>query len=230
MKSTSKILKAAVAGLSLFTASAQADVLGLAGISAGDDSTYAYVGAVIPTNGDLSKSGYLVRLWGFAQEFEYDRSANLRDVDADGGGVEIAIGHQWVRPNTRFTAYLGIVDRNLDTSPEDPLSKADGHNTGLKVQLEVTHKLTDQWNFNGMGSYVGGDDFDDSWLRLRAGKKWRGSLRVGPEFTYVDGPDYDNSRLGIFVSGISLGSVNLDLSGGAEDGGAYIGVGLSKVF
>jgi len=229
MKLVSRIARTAILLPFLFTGVAQADVLGIAGVSAGDDSTYAYVGGVIPTNGDLSKDGYLIRLWAFGQEFEYERTT-LSDVDADGGGFEIAIGHQWKRQDTDFTVYLGLVDRNLDTSPEDPLSKADGHSTGVKLQVELTHELTSQWNFNGMASYVGGDDFDDSWLRLRAGHKWKGNMRVGPELTHVNGPDYDNTRLGAYVSGIALGSVNLDLSGGAEEHGGYIGVSFSKVF
>jgi len=228
---------AAITAASLSHTVSAADRLLLYGVDLGDESHYAYGGLILPfgENSSLDEEGWRARVWFYDMGYEYERSITQSDVDADASGLEIGAGKQWVGDNTRGSLYLSLAYRDTETSPLDHESEIEGGDAGLKLQGEVTHNFSENWMVQAMGSYTGGDDFDDVWVRMRAG--YKGSkYTFGPEIIGLDGPDYDASRVGIFVDGFKLGSsTSANISVGAHDGsrggdGGYLNIGFATQF
>lgn len=240
MKITRNLLIKFIAVIALSTSSVSAFAGGhaiLYGIDATDDSRYIYGGLIKPfgANSSLDGEGWRARLWLYDLNYDYERYFNQRDIDADANGLEIGVGKQWVSGKTKSSLFISLAYRDTDTSPEDTESSIEGGDTGLKVQGEITSQVSEKWMLQAMGSYTGGDDFDDTWVRLRAGYDM-GTVTIGPEITGLDGPDFNASRVGIFVDGFKLGSsTSLGFSVGTHDGSrnnstGYFNVGLSTRF
>jgi len=237
------VLGGALSAVGAQSASAR-DVMLLGGTTFSSESKYYYLGAIVPlTNPSLDRNGVLLRLWGAYKDFNYTTTlpggaAGIpTDISVDGPEGELAIGYQWrANPETGVSAYLGVVQRSLDASPNDPASKATTKDTGYKVQLEGTTR-SGSFGISGIASYT--FEFEDYWGRVRpAWYPSRGGLHIGPELVLMGGDNWDKQQLGIFVGGISLGrNAALELKAGAEQGSrsnnntrAYGGIAFSVRF
>ncbi|MBI2509064.1 MAG: cellulose biosynthesis protein BcsS [Betaproteobacteria bacterium] len=219
------------------------DVLLLGGSTFSSASKYYYLGAVIPVQQEsLDRDGFLVRLWAAYQDFDYNTTfaggaAGIPTrVDVDGPVGEIALGYQWFPgKDSRFTAYLGVVQRDLDATPNDPGSKVESEDTGYKLQLEGATR-SGKFGLSAIGSYT--FEFDDYWGRVRPAWYLGNRLHVGPELVFMGGDKYDKQQLGIFLGGIQLGKqADLEFKVGGEHssrtGGntrAYGGISFSVRF
>ena len=127
---------------------ATAEVLGLAGVSHSDQSTYAYVGAIIPVNSTLGDEGFRVRLWGSYQDYDYDGTlvggptGITTSFNGDGFGGDLSLGYQWNFQNTTVTAYAGVALRDIDILPDDPASDTEDDDVGARFQLELNPQFS----------------------------------------------------------------------------------------
>lgn len=221
-----------------FANTATAEVLGLAGVSHSDQSTYAYIGAIIPINSNLGEQGFRIKLWGNYQDYDYDGklvggpTGTTTSFNGDGFGGDLSLGYQWNFQNTTVTAYAGVALRDINISPDDPASDTEDDNVGARFQLELNPQFSSNVDASLIGTYTVG--FDSYWVRGRPGYTFTNGLKFGPELVVMGGDDYDKQRFGAFLSGFNFGSVNVGINGGYEDGddddGAYGGISLSTVF
>ncbi len=212
------------------------DILALSGLDvASDGDIYGYVGAVIPLNerGKLGQTGWLLRVWGSGQSFDYKRTA-LPKITATGGSGEILIGRALVaRGNTWFNVYLGYVFRAFNTSPDDPNTSLDRHH-GAKIQGEFRSDIGNEWGIDLIAQYVAFHDV--YWTRIRPYFRVTDTISIGPEITPSGGDEWDNLRFGGFVAGISVGKARLAFNAGGEravrqkNWQAYFGVSVSLLF
>lgn len=212
------------------------DILALSGLDvATDGDIYGYVGAIIPLNesGKLGETGWLLRLWGSGQSFDYKRGA-LPKIDATGGSGEILIGRALIaRGNTWFNVYLGYVFRAFNTSPDDPNTSLDRHH-GAKVQGEFRSDIGNEWGIELIAQYIA---FHDTyWTRFRPYARVTDNISIGPEITPSGGEEWDNLRFGGFVAGIPVGKARLGFNAGGQRNvrrktwNAYFGVNVSLLF
>ena len=150
-----------------FANTATAEVLGLTGVSHSGQSTYAYVGAIIPVNSTLGDEGFRVRLWGSYQDYEFTGklaggpTGITTSHDGDGFGGDLSLGYQWNFQNTTVTAYAGVALRDIDISPDDPASDTEDDNVGARLQLELNPQFSSNVDASLIGTYTVG--FDSYW-------------------------------------------------------------------
>ncbi|MCW5770725.1 MAG: cellulose biosynthesis protein BcsS [Rhodospirillaceae bacterium] len=210
----------------------------LTGIDATTNANiYGYVGALAPlpafgNPGSLDQDGFLLRVWGFGQGFDYSRKS-LSEVDATGGGFDAGIGYQIVRPNYRVAGYVSYAFRSFHLSPDDPGSELRRHH-GVRLQLETQADFNSHVGIEAIAAYA--VNFNDYWGRVRPYYRLDGALRAGPEFTLFGGREYDRQRYGGFLSGLKLGPAELSLAAGGERDGrknewsAYFNLGATFRF
>jgi len=220
-----------------FANTATAEVLGLAGVTGSEESTYAYIGAVIPINSNLGEQGFRVRLWGSYQDYDYDGklvggpTGTRTSFNGDGFGGSLSIGYQWNFQSTTVSAYAGVALRDIDISPDDPASDTEDDDVGARFQLEINPQFSNNVDASLIGSYTA--VFDSYWVRGRPGYTFTNGLKFGPEVVVMGDDDHDKQRYGAFLSGIKFANINVSVNGGYEDGddsGAYAGISLSTVF
>lgn len=215
------------------------DILLLSGFQTNAPDAYAYVGTIIPlTDEDLGDDGVLLKLWADWVAFDYQAvndGFNDQDVDGTRYGLQVAIGYQEYFGDSRITAYAGPEFRHVDIDPDDPESNIKGADISLKLQLEGYHAITDRWDVSAIVGYS--IWFQAIYAKMRP--SWRiwedDSIRIGPEFVFLDGPKYEKQRGGVAVSGIRLGGASLGGSVGMEreskgDTTMYFGVNFAYIF
>lgn len=207
------------------------------GVSAAEDSTFGYLGAVHAMNGDLSKEGLLLRGLVSYGEYNYDTTAVAGgNVDGEATGVELGVGYQWVNPGSRFSLYAGIDHQDHDLSPSDATNQVSGAETGGAVQAEF-ETLGSPWYGGLIGKYS--STYETYWVRGRVGYTF-GSLTVGPEVILGGNEEYDEKRYGLFLNMPVSQSVAVSLSAGhyksegdsaiRDQSGGYVGLNISNQF
>lgn len=230
------ILSAALSAIFIGHANADANAV-YAGISAAEDSTFGYIGGIRAWNGDISKSGFLLRGKVLYGEYDYKTTAVPGgDVDGDAYHIELGIGYQWVNPGNRISLYGGVDHQNHDLSPNDTRNSTRGSTTGAAVQGEI-ETLGQPWYGGLIGKYSTAND--TYWVRGRAGYKF-GSVTVGPEAIGAGNNEYSEIRYGLFLGFAATKSTAVSLSAGHRraDGdndrknqsGGYLGVDVSTTF
>ena len=191
------------------------EILALSGIEGTSKRVYGYVGAItpFPGGGKLTDDGLRLRFWVDGQSFNYDRTP-LAKVDAQGEGVEGAVGYQVIRPQYYASAYVGVRYQHFDLSPDDQTTKVKGGHVGMRLQLEDTYNFNTHWGVSVVGSYLA--FLNDFWTRIRPFYMINQNISVGPEFVAFGGTLYDRQVYGVFIDGIPLGKVSLGLKAGSE--------------
>lgn len=167
-------------------------------VSGGDITERAhegYLGFYSALNGDLSREGWVFRLFGTRGSYEY------------GGGIanssdwwqgDAMIGYQWVRGRVDVGVYVGVDYQNYDLQVPDPTNELRGSETGFKVAVDIESNGRDNspWYFALNGSYS--TAFDTYYALARVGYDF-GRVTVGPEGWLLGDVTGDAQRLGAFV-------------------------------
>lgn len=197
---------AAAIGAMLFAASALArDWMLLGGYAGTKRGAYGYLGAIVPVSDpSLDKADWLARLWLAHVDFEYLKTPTQR-IEGKGPIAEAAVGYRAVLgANTRMTGYLGLVHRDIKLSPDDPLSRVDDRDSGVKAQLEFASRPTPRFDLWAVGSYTG--HLGDKYFRVRPGYAVTDRIVLGPEYSAISGDAYSKRRFGLSLEGIPLGA------------------------
>lgn len=200
-----------------------------------ENTSYPYVGVVHHFSGDILADGFLVRAFAYHAKYEYDSAAVVGgEVDGRFDGADLMIGYQKVMDSFALRGYIGIDYEDHDLSPDNVFDSNRGSDTGVKVQVELETDYAAPNYVSLIASH--GSAKDRYWARLRAGRDFSGYV-VGPEVLFTGDDEYDEKRIGVFVTVRKLLPVLLSVSAGHSDsdsnrGGnsAYLNFEISRTF
>lgn len=185
----------------------------LAGAEASPESSYAYLGMVLPLAGGGEGAGRFVqRYWVDHLTYAYDGQPG--EVEAEAWGGEAALGYTRALGRAWWAVYGGLTYRDTDLDPDDRSSEARGSHTRLRLQLEGEADLVAGLRLNANASYVFG--LDAYWTRLRLFHPLTGHLRVGPELVFQGDDDYQANQVGVVLDGLRLEQANLAVKAGVS--------------
>jgi len=186
--------------LSVTPPSAKAgEILALAGAEGGAGDTenyYTYAGLVAPLFGDHLGNGLVQRYWADFLGYSYD---SLQEIDAQGVGLEGALGYQISGKAGWAALYAGLRYNNVWLSPEDPFNRNQGENWWVKTQLEGELNLAERWKLGGIANYI--FKAEAYWLRARLLRGLEGGLSTGPELIHMGDPFYKAWQVGWALTG-----------------------------
>lgn len=169
------------------------------GIDVSEDSFYAFSGALIALNGNLSRPGFVVRAFISAGDYDY-RNGDVPggEVDADAFAGDLMIGYQgFLGQNLGWNVLIGADLLDNDLNPEDPSNPVSGSEAGFKVAgaVEIQDPKPIFWGLEGEYSTA----YQTYWSRARMGYKL-GKFVIGPEGVFLGDETYDTQRVGGFVN------------------------------
>jgi Cellulose biosynthesis protein BcsS len=161
------------------------------GVDGAPGSFYTYDGIVVAMNGDLSRDGFMVRLYGSYVQYDTDPGHGT------GWQVDAMVGYKFSRGPVWGSIFVGVDSQDYNLSPDDPTSQVRGQETGFKVAGDLRTAYGSPFYAAIEGNYS--TAFDSYWARARAGL-YRDKLTWGPEFAVLGNIDFDAQRLGGFVT------------------------------
>lgn len=179
----------------------------------------AYAGVYYAFNRDISRDGFILRLFGTRGFYEYNVGGTQFDANYWQG--DVMIGYQWVRGGVDVGVYLGVDYQDHKITPDDLDNELRGSETGFKIaaDIETNDQNTRPFYFALHGSYS--TAFDSYYALARVGRTF-GRFVIGPEVWALGDVSGDAQRLGLFVSfDVPLGrglAGTLTLSGGHQFG------------
>lgn len=186
----------------IFVAPAGAEEhVALAGIEASRDSSYAYLGLVLPFPSQQLGNGFVQRYWLDYIGYQYDKTEQ-QAIEAKVAGVEASVGYQQSNATSWWGIYLGPRFANTRLSPYDPLNEDRGGRLRAKLQLEGETEIGKGWRINGIASHLIGNS--NYFTRIRLQTTLRNQLRVGPEVIVQGDSNYRAYRVGGFLGNIMI--------------------------
>jgi hypothetical protein len=176
-------------------------LLFLAGTDVSPTSTYTSIGLIASFNGDLGKSGSVVRLWG--DRLTYDFQSGGTRIGATSWGQSISLGYQWVDKNGFETAYAGYDNRTTDLSPVVP-SQTLGTKDGARFEVDTTRAFGSLLHASAIGSLTTATH--DYWTRVEILTGASTHAMFGPLFVLQGNPDYHGFRSGFTLENMRLTS------------------------
>jgi opacity protein-like surface antigen len=185
-------------------------------------SLVGYMGVLYAPNG-MEQSGLRLSAFGLTGRYRYQG-----DTEAFRGkfvSADALVGWSNVFNNGALTLAVGVNYQDHSVMPFDPSNSVQGSKTGFKVQGDLWVNPTPKTLVFLLGSYS--TAFDTYYAIGRFGYDVAGTgAFVGPEVGGQGNDRTDQFRLGAHVSGISLGTAKLGVSGGwmherGEGGGWY---------
>lgn len=206
-------LVSALAGLALSMGSAAANGLKdgyapvqdtkawvlFSGFDAVEDASYSFQGVIYSFNRDISRDGFVLRVYGSHVDYEYQTVAVPGGVvDGDGWQGDVMIGYKVSRGHWWAAGYLGVDYQDHDLTPNDPFNPVNGSEVGFKVAADVAtlrHGTPLYFGLSGQYSTA----FDSYWARARVGLN-HDRFTFGPEAIALGSDSFDAHRLGGFVT------------------------------
>lgn len=185
---------------------------------ASNKSEFAYaVGTFAIGASTLQQSGARFRLEGLGGAYSYEQSATgqqVRGEQFEGGAL---VGYQQIWNTGALAGYVGFNVRENTLSVVDPSNPTAGTKAGLKTAIEAYLLPTYQTMLSGYASYS--TAHNAYYVRGRAGyaaydNASYGKAYVGPELTFLGDDFFGQWRVGVHLSGIRLGAVQLGVAGG----------------
>lgn len=165
-----------------------------------------FLGGTIALNGDLGKSGFVLK--GNAGLSNYDYLTTTvpgGEVEGESTQVNGLVGYQFSQDRIGATIAIGADYQNIDLSPDDPGATTKGSETGFIVSGDLYVLIpfaAGGGSERGIKLDLGGSystAFDSYWSRLRLGYD-TGKVSIGPELAAMGGEDYEAQRVGGYVT------------------------------
>lgn len=170
------------------------------------DSRGYYVGGTIALNGDLGKSGFVLKGGAALSNYDYlTTTVPGGEVEGESTQVNGSIGYQISQDRFGATIAFGADYQNIDLSPDDPAATTKGSETGFIVSGDLyvlMPFMPGGDSERGIKLDLGGSystAFDSYWSRLRLGYN-TGKVSMGPEVVAMGGEDYEAQRVGGYVT------------------------------
>jgi hypothetical protein len=170
-----------------------------AGFDAAPRSLYWYKAAIVALNRDISKDGFLFRMYGSLAAYAYGNpDVAGGEVDGDLWQFDLMPGYQTVRGGVTLGGFLGFDFQDSQLEPEDPTNAVSGTRTGLKVE---GHFYFEDERQPIQASLVGeySTAFDTYFAQLRLGARVFDQLFVGPEGSVDGDTGYNAQRIGAYA-------------------------------
>jgi len=189
----------------------------------GDQNYYSSL--ITAFNRDIDKDGFLFRVQGSVDLFDYNTALNCRNAKIDGTEWQGAalVGYQVIRDDINYSAYVGVEDLSINLSPKDFNNPARGNQAGVGVVVEVETEQEKRFYGDVYGEYTSA--FETYYVRVRTGAKFGPGLpasqvAIGPEGSLLGDRSFIAERLGGFVLVPvplkSLGRVEVIAAGGYQ--------------
>lgn len=173
--------------------------LALTGFESAKNNGYYYVGFLNAFEGSSLGNGYVQRFWADYLTYQYNNG--IGDVNAKAPGLAYSLGYQKSTETQSWGAYLGIQGRKTNLTPDDAGNDSRGNRGSLVVALEGKQKIVDSLAVELMGNYAPNTGY---WSRARVPVGT--TFKTGPEYAIQGNSNYQNQKVGWFVSDIDLGS------------------------
>lgn len=161
--------------------------------------------------GDLEQvSGWRVRGQGQIGTFDY--VTNGEKITGNQQGASGLIGYEWVEPDIHAAAYIGFNYQNIKLNPNDPDNDTRGHGFGVRVVGEIYANPTDYTLATAYATYS--SLHNAYYTRFKLGYALFDRTFIGPEFSYLGDDFYRQWRLGVHLTGLTLGRFQFGLAGG----------------
>lgn len=169
-----------------------------AGLDDRTRSYYGYAGVVTALNGNIATDGFLVRVMGLYNPYDYDSTAVVGGkVDGKMTSFEAMLGYQKYFPSVTARFFAGLDYEAHSLSPSNPFDSNEGTHWGVHLRGEIESPYQSQLYYNLHGSY--GSATERYWVRGRAGYNFSGFI-VGPEGLLTGNRVSKEQRVGAFLT------------------------------
>jgi hypothetical protein len=185
------------------------------GVDARERSYYGYAGVIQALNGNIATDGFLVRVFGLYNVYDYTSSAAVVGGTVDGRmtAFDVMLGYQKNFQNFTARLYAGLDYESHSLSPDNPFDSNRGTHLGAKVRGEIETLYNSPFYGSLIASY--GSATERYWSRARVGYNFQGVI-LGPEGVLTGNRLTDEQRIGVFATfrNPSLAPVELSISVG----------------
>jgi hypothetical protein len=227
MNRTVAIFILSVALSAVMSPSARADVLYLSGAEHGSNSSYAFVGSIIPLPGNTLGSGFAVRLWG--DYLAYDYKSGTTTIEGSGWGGEVAGVYQFSGAWGWSNLSLGTRYRDTKYHPDDLSNRARGGHVNFTLQGDGGYNIDASWRLRGIASYT--STVTGYFVQPGVDRAVSNTVRIGLDATFQGDKSYKQVSGGANVSIAIDDRKSLGLRAGASTSAAGTGLyaGLSFI-
>lgn len=190
-----------------------------AGIDWRDKANFSYIGLRHHNSGDILSDGFLLRAMVGHANYEYITEFDPR-IDATANSFELMLGYQKVMDNFLARGFIGFDYENHELSPDNTFDDNRGVDIGTKVHIELETDFASPNYASLFASYSTAKN--RHWARLRGGHDFSGYV-VGPEAITLGDQEYNERRLGLFLTVRKSVPVMLTLTAGMADPDTYRG-------
>jgi hypothetical protein len=171
-----------------------------AGFNAAPQSLYWYGEVDRALNGDMDKTGYVLRSYSSIAAYSYTNPLNsLGEVNGRFYQSDFMVGYQVVRDGVTVSGYAGFDYQDAQLSPNDPTSRVNGTRTGAKVAANIAYDDEKQ-PVTGSLSTEYSSAYDTYYAQLRVGLRVCKKLVVGPEAEADGDTGYNGQTLGGYAT------------------------------
>jgi hypothetical protein len=154
-------------------------------------SNYYFDGIVVALNGNMSRDGLALRVYGSRVDYDLDPGSG-RGYQGD-----VMLGYQFTRGAMSIGLYAGVDWQDYKLSPDDPTAEVRGSEVGFAVAGNLESSRDQPYYLSMSGKYS--TAFESYWARLRTGLN-RGRFTFGPEVIAFGDVEFDAQRFGGFVT------------------------------
>ena len=195
------------------------DTIVFAGGDVRESANYAYIGLIHHFSGDILSDGFLVRALAGHSNYDYHTLSDQK-IDAKADSYEFMLGYQKVMDTFSARGYVGFESEDHELTPDNLLDKNRGTDTGVKVQVELETDFASLDYGSLVASY--GTAKERYWARIRGGHEFSG-LVVGPEAVRLGDQEYNENRVGLFLTARNILPAMLSVSAGYAQPDTYRG-------
>lgn len=225
----------AVAFALSLSSAAHAEHVVFSGAEGSSNSSYAYLGTVIPMEGEQLGRGWYRKAVISMIRYRYQSTerGDAEEVTGKIPGIEGGIGHAWQFGGRTLDLSATVGYRNIRLSPFEPKDEKTGNVITLNPQLMAYTRLSDRTDADLIANYAIG--LGNSFARLRAGFRPAERWRTGIETKRLKGDSYEVRAAGVFISLPISDKLTMDITAGKEKprddpSASYGGIAFSAVF
>ena len=215
--------------------SAHAENVIFSGAEGSSNSSYAYLGTVMPMEGEQLGHGWYRKAVTSMIRYRYSSSERgaAEDVNGKAAGIEGGIGHAWQLGARTLDLSATVGYRDIRLTPFAPKNEKTGNILTLNPQLMAATPLVGRTDADLIANYAIG--LGSSFARLRAGFRPTEGWRTGVETKRLKGDTYETHTAGVFLTIPLGGKFSLDLTAGREKprddpSVSYGGIAFSAVY
>lgn len=205
------------------------------GIEGSSSSTHAYLGFIMPSEGERLGDGWYRKFVGSSTTYVYQNSERGQVVDIDGrsNGIDAGMGRGWRFDNSSVDLSATVGYREVKLSPYAPSSDKAGNRLTFNPQLMLWHQLGHGIDTDLIANYATGTS--SSFVRARIGMHPSAGYRLGIEAKWLDGRNYRVKKHGLFVALKFSEKLNLEINAGREEPydrntSTYAGIAIATTF